>query len=688
MKFESCILLMFLYSLQCIKEALLYKGVYYKRAAVAAVFVFLMTGCQGKAGGEALEDKYGSDALYYLALLARREGKEGEAMSLFAECAEKSTSIASERSKAEAIKPSLGTVNEEDKAKEEGEGEGAKEDKEVQERELSAVLHECIEEKQYDKAYSLIDDAKEYIIKCIENGENTSIYKWEIVKSVVSDIGKAALYSGGSRAKRADVMNSIFSIIDNVHCESNIDKGSAVYNALFYSARLYNAAGITDSAREKFREAMNRAATWEESDNAMWYLLNMELNKGIDLAIDVIKTKKWHDASYFDDIMEELSQKILAATRWKDYAKVFALLLSDKAIRPSAYSACECVAQYAYIYARLIEEGLLIEGDKSYGEGILPSAEGAMRAALDGGADRYYRALAISKLNLTGEDEERAMLHTASRKTEKSGAEGFLTGFIDFNLVDMVYDEWQKEVSNKGKYIGEECALSIASALFQAGYVEQSLRVASRTANLNDTPYITREMLMCLFPQGMKESVERVCKQMQNARYGGLNEEYAFALIRSESFFNANAVSSAGAIGLTQLLPSTASDIARVLKKEDEDPLKADVNIEFGLKYLFDLIDRVDGVPLLAFLSYNTGISRVRRYVKANNANHIVNSKGEKSIKPLPLDLFMEVLPYKETRGYGRKLVSAAAVYGYLYYGKSVKSVVQSIFTQGVAEKA
>ena len=51
-----------------------------------------------------------------------------------------------------------------------------------------------------------------------------------------------------------------------------------------------------------------------------------------------------------------------------------------------------------------------------------------------------------------------------------------------------------------------------------------------------------------------------------------------------------------------------------------------------------------------------------------------------KNKKTLPLYLFLETIPYEETRGYGRKLVSASVYYAWLYEGKSVCEVVSEIF--------
>lgn len=673
-----------------------------KPIGVAFAFVFALLGCGGRMDeGASLIGLYGADADYYLALLARREGKEDEAAQLFERCASSGNSIAAERSMTEVTRRHNALQS--DSEHKEGEvkssnvavysnntiGDDGTVVESTQETDVIKLLHGYVSSRQYAKAYLLMNEAKAYI----------DVHMDEAVSPILSDMGKAALYASEDKSALAVVMDDI---ADKMAGKAYDKK--AVYIALFYAARLYSMAGNRNKARSKFLEASNKAVTGVDSDNALWYLLSMEMNNGIDAGLGALKVNEWHDASYFDDLLEVLSQKLLASGRWLDHARVCAMLLSDKDIRHDAYTACEAVAQYAYIYARLVEEGLVAEGVSG-----LPSVKSAMGIALDGGADRYYRVLAIAKLGLEGEAADKAMLHTAVRVADISltansalggehsqgDKEKFLMGFADFGLTDMIYSEWQAAVDGNGGngagsssvsgmsgdsmtvcesfYPSVDCAVHLATSLEQAGYTEQGLRIVSRTAGHNDTPYITREALECLFPQGNKEDIEESSKKY------GMNAAYAFALIRSESFFNSNAISTAGAVGLTQLMPSTARDIARVLKMDDADLNDSKVNIAFGLKYLSDLLDRV-GVPLLAFLSYNTGLTRVRRYVKDNNASRMVRGAGGGSGRPLPLDLLLEVLPYQETRGYGRKLVSAAAVYGYLYYNTSVQSTVREIF--------
>ena len=151
-----------------------------------------------------------------------------------------------------------------------------------------------------------------------------------------------------------------------------------------------------------------------------------------------------------------------------------------------------------------------------------------------------------------------------------------------------------------------------------------------------------------------------------------MQEEIMYALIRTESFFDANIKSSAGAIGLTQLMIPTATDIARKLRIPEYSLENPEQNIQFGTYYISELIHRLDGNVLPAFFSYNAGITRVRRWLKTSKIEF-------NNTQSLPIDLFLETVPYEETRGYGRKLIAAASLYGWLYYNKSVYEVVSDI---------
>ncbi|MDR2102939.1 MAG: lytic transglycosylase domain-containing protein, partial [Treponema sp.] len=160
----------------------------------------------------------------------------------------------------------------------------------------------------------------------------------------------------------------------------------------------------------------------------------------------------------------------------------------------------------------------------------------------------------------------------------------------------------------------------------------------------------------------------------KNARDAGLPPEIFYGLIRTESSFIPDISSRVGAVGLSQLMPATAEDMAdRIARKGGPDYRKngkielrdPQINLHIGAVYLNYLIEHLEN-PMLALLAYNGGMGRVRRW-RAGEPN-------------LPMDLFLETIEYRETREYGRRVLAAAAAYGYLYYGMSMEAVVADIF--------
>jgi soluble lytic murein transglycosylase len=128
------------------------------------------------------------------------------------------------------------------------------------------------------------------------------------------------------------------------------------------------------------------------------------------------------------------------------------------------------------------------------------------------------------------------------------------------------------------------------------------------------------------------------------------------ALMREESALDPNVISGAGAIGLTQLMPSTATRVAHKigLGRPSVAALgEPSLNIRIGTAYVAELLKRFGGNPALALAAYNAGEGAVDRWL---------GERGKES-----LDSFVEQIPIAETRGYVKRVLGTYATYRYLY---------------------
>jgi soluble lytic murein transglycosylase-like protein len=95
----------------------------------------------------------------------------------------------------------------------------------------------------------------------------------------------------------------------------------------------------------------------------------------------------------------------------------------------------------------------------------------------------------------------------------------------------------------------------------------------------------------------------------------GIDPELAFRLVRLESEFNEHAISKVGAVGLTQLMPSTAKLWEKNVTRDQL--FQPETNLRIGFRYLRNLIDMFHGNVHLALLAYNRGEDAVARDVHA-----------------------------------------------------------------------
>lgn len=148
-----------------------------------------------------------------------------------------------------------------------------------------------------------------------------------------------------------------------------------------------------------------------------------------------------------------------------------------------------------------------------------------------------------------------------------------------------------------------------------------------------------------VYKRGYLETVEHCSYEY------GVPSSIIYAVIFTESGFDKNALSHAGAMGLMQLMPQTFASISSELNILSDDPYHPEVNIRCGTRLLAKLYDKY-GSWDTAFAAYNAGEKAVDGWLSDRRY-----SEGGKLVN----------IPYKETSEYVKKVNNAVSVYTRLY---------------------
>lgn len=143
-----------------------------------------------------------------------------------------------------------------------------------------------------------------------------------------------------------------------------------------------------------------------------------------------------------------------------------------------------------------------------------------------------------------------------------------------------------------------------------------------------------------------------------------LDPHLLVALAKQESNLQANAISSAGALGLLQLMPATGREMFQALHrrrlrksswqkpKPTFDLLRPALNTRLGARYLAQMLHTFDNLPEYALAAYNAGPGRVAQWGRRGDA--------------IPVDIFVEEIPYPETQAYVRRVLALRRVHRFL----------------------
>lgn len=153
------------------------------------------------------------------------------------------------------------------------------------------------------------------------------------------------------------------------------------------------------------------------------------------------------------------------------------------------------------------------------------------------------------------------------------------------------------------------------------------------------------------FPRPHMEAVNAEAKRQ------GLGPELVYAIMREESAFDPGAVSPANAFGLMQIISPTARRFGKEagLPYDRKALTTPNVSIAIGTRVLSNYMEYFPRDPLLAIPGYNAGPGRPMRWVR--------------DFAGVDFDVWVELIPFRETRRYTKRVLASRGAYGFLYYG-------------------
>lgn len=230
-------------------------------------------------------------------------------------------------------------------------------------------------------------------------------------------------------------------------------------------------------------------------------------------------------------------------------------------------------------------------------------------------------SLQNSPLAITGQEKNGVLLYPSAKRAFEFY---YLGRYVEARRE---WRYWLSQLNYREKLVAAKLAN-------ENGWFDRAIFTLAQVGYLNDVEL--------RFPKAFNKKINRYA-QLQE-----INPAWAFAIARRESSFMTDARSSVGAKGLMQLMPNTAKQLKRGSVSR-EYLYNAENNIQLGTKYLRKLLDKNNGNQILATASYNAGPYRVKKWLK--NAG------------VMPADIWIETIPFKETRNYVKSVLAYQEIY-------------------------
>lgn len=255
--------------------------------------------------------------------------------------------------------------------------------------------------------------------------------------------------------------------------------------------------------------------------------------------------------------------------------------------------------------------------------------------------DNYYAAMAAARLDRPMKPHPQNVPLDRSKMREIGELPAFVRSreLLRTSMRREAYAEWQYGFNS----LIEPSRPQTIHLAAEWGWYDVAVATATELRVFND--------YALLYPHPYDKEVRSAARLMD------VDPELIYGVMRQESLYRRDAVSSAGAYGLLQLLPSTARSTAQRLKRRRPaatDLFDPSVNVTLGAGQLRILLDRFGGQTAVALAGYNAGPNAAARWLPSS------------SLDP---DIWIENIPYNETRGYVQRVLWHSLVFAWLGSG-------------------
>jgi soluble lytic murein transglycosylase-like protein len=471
-------------------------------------------------------------------------------------------------------------------------------------------------------------------------------------------------------ARKAGQLKLAIGMLENVI--PNL-KQYALYQGTLALAIMYDKSGLYTSAQRNIDRALSLLSYSDDKDKALWYQLAIYQHIGFDKWMTFLPrlVTQWQSAEYFRDLIKS---QLYMQFKYGAYDKILQIYQNIRLDTDPL-----TLSEYAGVLNLLIKDKLLI---------VTEQQQQWIDKDMLARPWSYYGVLGMAKANKTFTFQEKPresfvwypqkpMDYYANdnaffvqyRQSYESSfydnqeydihAMGFFAyalqdnSIINRQAINQVKKDYNRLSTDAIRLIGRE--LSRTSYYYEALSVMVKLYYRRNfLPNLYD--------LQAYYPRAYKDEIEKTAEKSR------IDDHVLYGLFWNESLYNPTIVSRANAIGLGQLLPGTANEVAQKIGLTHYNLEHPSDNILLSSQYLKQLIARHNGSIPVALMAYNAGPTNAKRWLqKSPNAS---------------MSMLIETAPFNETRNYVKDIVLDTCVYALLYDSMSPKQSLLKYFPQ------